>query len=52
MEKDTQQSTQGPESGTEPPQSARPDEVGTVQVDAFVRIFDPHSQQTFLETRA
>lgn len=30
----------------------RPDETGTVQVDAFVRIYDPESNETFLETRA
>lgn len=29
----------------------KPDDRGSVNVDGFVRIFDPNTQQVFLETR-
>jgi hypothetical protein len=32
--------------------SKRPNETGTIRVEGFLRIFDPKTQQTFLETRA
>jgi len=30
----------------------RPNETGTVRVEGFVRIFDPKTQQVFVEKRA
>jgi hypothetical protein len=30
----------------------KPNETGTIRVEGFLRIFDPKTQQTFLETRA
>jgi len=30
----------------------RPNETGSVRVEGFVRIFDPKTQQTFVEKRA
>ncbi len=32
-------------------QTRKPDDRGSVNVDGFVRIFDPNTQQVFLETR-
>jgi hypothetical protein len=29
----------------------RPDDEGNVQIDGFVRIFDPNSKETILEVR-
>lgn len=34
------------------PEPRRPDDRGSIQVDGFVKIFDPNTQQVFLETRA
>lgn len=34
------------------PQPKRPNEQGSVSVTGFVKIFDPKTQQTFVETRA
>jgi len=33
------------------PEPRRPDDRGSVHIDGFVRIFDPNTQQVFLETR-
>jgi hypothetical protein len=33
-------------------QPKRPNETGSVSVTGFVKIFDPKTQQTFVETRA
>jgi hypothetical protein len=38
-----------PESQASP---ARPNEQGSISVTGFVKIFDPKTQQTFVETRA
>jgi len=32
--------------------TARPNEQGSVSVTGFVRIFDPKTKETFVETRA
>lgn len=32
-------------------QPRRPDEVGTIQVQAHLRIFDPETDKTIVETR-
>jgi hypothetical protein len=37
---------------TQKPVSRRPNEAGTVQVEGFIRIFDPKTQQVFVEKRA
>jgi hypothetical protein len=31
---------------------ARPNEVGALQIDGFVKIFDPNSKEIFVEKRA
>jgi hypothetical protein len=33
-------------------QPKRPNETGSVSVTGFVKIFDPKTQETFVETRA
>lgn len=33
-------------------QPNRPNETGSVSVEGFVKIFDPKTQETFVETRA
>ena len=33
-------------------QPRRPNEQGSISVTGFVKIFDPKTQQTFVETRA
>jgi len=35
-----------------PAQSKRPNETGSVSVTGFVKIFDPKTKETFVETRA
>jgi hypothetical protein len=37
---------------TQKPAARRPNEAGTVQVEGFIRIFDPKTQQIFVEKRA
>lgn len=34
------------------PVAARPNEVGSLQIDGFVRIFDPNTQEVYVEKRA
>jgi len=34
------------------PQPSRPNESGAVSVTGFVKIFDPKTKETFVETRA
>ena len=34
------------------PQPKRPNEQGSVSVTGFVKIFDPKTKETFVETRA
>ena len=36
----------------EQPQQNRADDSGRIYVDAFLRVWDPNSQETLLETRA
>jgi hypothetical protein len=33
-------------------QPKRPNETGSVSVEGFVKIFDPETQETFVESRA
>lgn len=40
------------EQKVEPQPERRPNESGAVQVDAFMRIFDPKSKEVFVEGRA
>ncbi len=35
-----------------PEQPKRPNDVGTLQVDAFVKVFDPNNKEVFVEKRA
>jgi hypothetical protein len=37
---------------TTKPDTKRPNETGTVRVEGFVKIFDPKTQQVFVEKRA
>ena len=41
---------------SEPPKEQRPerrpDDIGTISVTGFVKIFDPKTKETFVETRA
>jgi hypothetical protein len=46
MEKTTQQPV------TQQPSSKRPNETGSISVEGFVRIFDPKTQEIFVEKRA
>jgi hypothetical protein len=39
-------------SATNPPTTARPNETGSISVQGFVKIFDPATQQIFVEKRA
>ena len=41
-----------PEEKVNPAPERRPNESGSVQVDAFMRIFDPKSKEVFVEGRA
>jgi hypothetical protein len=41
-----------PTDHTTNPGTKRPNETGTVRVEGFVRIFDPKTQQVFVEKRA
>ena len=34
------------------PVPARPNETGSVRVEGFIKIFDPKTQETFVEKRA
>jgi hypothetical protein len=34
------------------PESKKPNETGTINVEGFVRIFDPKSKEVFVEKRA
>jgi hypothetical protein len=34
------------------PPTARPNETGSISVEGFVKIFDPKTQETFVEKRA
>jgi hypothetical protein len=36
----------------QPAQSRRPNETGTISVQAHMRIFDPKTQKTYVEGRA
>lgn len=36
----------------EQPKSKQPNETGTISVEGFVRIFDPKTQDVFVEKRA
>jgi len=39
-------------SATGQPTTARPNETGSISVQGFVKIFDPATQQIFVEKRA
>jgi hypothetical protein len=39
-------------SATSRPTTARPNETGSISVQGFVKIFDPATQQIFVEKRA
>jgi hypothetical protein len=41
-----------PNDHTTKPSTKQPNETGTVRVEGFVRIFDPKTQQVFVEKRA
>jgi hypothetical protein len=41
-----------PTDNTTKPGAKRPNETGTVRVEGFVKIFDPKTQQVFVEKRA
>ena len=45
-------STQSTESKQPPAPTGRPNETGTVSVQAHMRIFDPKTQKTYVEGRA
>jgi len=47
-QKDQQKSTNAP--ATSMPK--RPNETGSISVEGFVKIFDPKTQETFVEKRA
>lgn len=36
----------------QPEPTKRPNETGTLQIDGFVKIFDPNSKEVFVEKRA
>lgn len=41
-----------PPNSTVKPQTRRPNEMGSISVQGFVRIFDPASKQVYVEKRA
>lgn len=46
---------QAPATTANPPaveKPKRPNETGTLQVDAFVKVFDPNNKEVFVEKRA
>lgn len=51
---DDKKQPQSPSQERAAPQPApkRPNEVGTLQIDGFVKIFDPNTQEVFVEKRA
>jgi hypothetical protein len=48
IEKDTQKQTSTPAK----PAAKKPNETGSIRVEGFVKIFDPKSQEIFVEKRA
>lgn len=52
MEDKKQPESTAQKSATPPQVPKRPNEVGTLQIDSFVKIFDPNSQEIFVEKRA
>lgn len=51
MQQETENQQQPRDQDPAPDQTRKPDDRGSVNVDGFVRIFDPNTQQVFLETR-
>lgn len=50
---DNKQPTTAPQPAQSQPQTRRkPNEVGGIAVSGFVKIFDPNTKETILETRA
>jgi hypothetical protein len=45
-------STQQPVTPVPAPQNRKPNDVGGISVEAHIRIFDPKTQQIFVEKRA
>jgi len=45
-------SKQSTETQPKPTQSRRPNETGSISVQAHMRIFDPKTQKTYVEGRA
>lgn len=41
-----------PATPPKPEAQKRPNETGTLQVDGFVKIFDPNNKEVFVEKRA
>lgn len=50
MNQDTKSISQ-PCPGTESKSSTTPDEGGNIQIDGFVRIFDPNTKEIVIEVR-
>ena len=48
----TQNNTSKPVESTVTTQPKRPNETGTISVEGFVKIFDPKTQEVFVEKRA
>jgi hypothetical protein len=46
----TQKDNKNSQSSTQKP--SRPNDTGSVHVEGFVKIFDPKTQETFVEKRA
>lgn len=52
MEKNTLDQHQESQDQPRDADPAPADDTGSVQIDAFLRIFDPSSKEVYLETRA
>lgn len=48
MQNDTQKQT----NSNLPAQDKKPNDVGSISVEGFIKIFDPKSQEVFVEKRA
>lgn len=48
----TQENPKGTQTNNNQQQPSRPNEKGTISVQAHMRIFDPKTQKTFVEGRA
>lgn len=52
MDQNTNQTPQPTEAAQQQPRPKRPNETGSISVEGFVKIFDPNTNEKFVEKRA